>query len=811
MRNLFHLFTVLFLVSALGVAYAQTNTTLQYQGSLFDSQGAPVTTNKTITFRLFNDAETGESGDALWTETLAVDIADGFFTVPLGSVNAFDESVFKETELWLELEIDSETLSPRQPVTAVPWARRAFSVEGKVEATSITSEGSVTVGGSEVINASGQWVGSTQMATDLNCSECVSSSEVDFNYADSASKGGPAASALTADSASDLSCLGCVSDTEVVFNVCAANENGDANYALNSDKLDNLDSTAFEAAGSSEAAVATHEANYSHLSPEQLQELAGSKVRSFQGDRVLGPNGSFQSYVHVFESVEPKVYLYLYGKSTASNSGYPTMPLGTIIAWDKSLNDATGDLPDGFVECNGQSISDPNSPLNGITIPNLNGDSENPKRFLRGGNTSGNFVGEDEHTLTIAELPPHSHSVGGSYSTNGSEQKIGNTTRGDSNNQPYSITSGSTGNGTPFNIVPSSYEVVWIIKIKEPQVSPTSIEIWIDGMNQTAELSDQNSMGASHYDSENNRWGTGSVWETGRLDLSNIISWDIGTHSIEFKETGGTGGRLIYFLYVVQAAPQSIAFANDTCQSPQEINISSGVATVGGSTEDMLGEHAAEDDLSPADCGGEGGGDVVYSVTLLERSSLEFNVNAPFSPRTYVLDSPCENESVIACGEDSISTGELEIGTYYFVVDSDAADQNGDFSFTVTSSSTPLPDNDSCSSSETLDVSSENASTSGTNEFAVNRYGGSCGGDVGSDVVYQFTLTETHDLTATLTPTFSAVMYLRANDCESGFVVTCSDTNTINLSGLGAGTYYLFVDGETALDEGTFDLSIQLD
>ncbi len=205
------------------IVYAQTNTTLQYQGSLFDSQGAPVTTNKTITFRLFSDAETGESSDALWTETLAVDIADGFFTVPLGSVNAFDESVFKETELWLELEIDSETLSPRQPVAAVPWARRAFSVEGKVEATSITSEGSVTVGGSEVINASGQWVGSTQTATDLNCSGCVDTSEVSFNVC-IADESGNAAYADEAGTASALDCTGCVAASQLADDYTTAAE-----------------------------------------------------------------------------------------------------------------------------------------------------------------------------------------------------------------------------------------------------------------------------------------------------------------------------------------------------------------------------------------------------------------------------------------------------------------------------------------------------------------------------------------------------------------------------------------------------------
>ena len=57
------------------------------------------------------------------------------------------------------------------------------------------------------------------------------------------------------------------------------------------------------------------------------------------------------------------------------------IPVAGITAWHKSLG---GSLPANFVECNGQTISDTSSPLDGQTIPNLNdGD------LLRGNTSSG--------------------------------------------------------------------------------------------------------------------------------------------------------------------------------------------------------------------------------------------------------------------------------------------------------------------------------------------------------------------------------------------------------------------------------------
>jgi hypothetical protein len=81
---------------------------------------------------------------------------------------------------------------------------------------------------------------------------------------------------------------------------------------------------------------------------------------------------------------------------------------------------------------------------------------------------------------------------------------------------------------------------------------PQAVQIWIDGVNYTADIGDQNSKGATMYDSLNNDWGIDGTteWNTGKLDLSDIIDWTAGEHYIEFKCTSVIGGRLLYSLYI---------------------------------------------------------------------------------------------------------------------------------------------------------------------------------------------------------------------------------------------------------------------
>lgn len=59
------------------------------------------------------------------------------------------------------------------------------------------------------------------------------------------------------------------------------------------------------------------------------------------------------------------------------------MPIAGVTAWDKAMT--SEGLPEGFVECNGQTVNDAESPLDGQSVPDLNGNN----RLLKGNSSSG--------------------------------------------------------------------------------------------------------------------------------------------------------------------------------------------------------------------------------------------------------------------------------------------------------------------------------------------------------------------------------------------------------------------------------------
>jgi hypothetical protein len=85
------------------------------------------------------------------------------------------------------------------------------------------------------------------------------------------------------------------------------------------------------------------------------------------------------------------------------------VPIGGIVPWMKSITNMPA-LPGEFVECNGQTISDTQSPYS-TAVPNLNG-SGVTQRFLRGSSVqssgqyvSGNCGGAETHTHTRSTTP----------------------------------------------------------------------------------------------------------------------------------------------------------------------------------------------------------------------------------------------------------------------------------------------------------------------------------------------------------------------------------------------------------------------
>jgi hypothetical protein len=74
------------------------------------------------------------------------------------------------------------------------------------------------------------------------------------------------------------------------------------------------------------------------------------------------------------------------------------VPIGTVLMWERERV-GTPALPPNFVECNGQTLDDPESPYDGQPMPdhNLTG------RFPRAGSGSGQFGGFDSFGTATAE------------------------------------------------------------------------------------------------------------------------------------------------------------------------------------------------------------------------------------------------------------------------------------------------------------------------------------------------------------------------------------------------------------------------
>ena len=111
----------------------------------------------------------------------------------------------------------------------------------------------------------------------------------------------------------------------------------------------------------------------------------------------------------------------------------PFVPIGAMLPWAKSLAGVPATLPTNYVECNGQVLSDTESPLDGTTLPDLNV----TQRFLRGASTSGTTGGDDQINFTTQEAGPDA------------------TPRFQAFRLP-----------NPADNKPAFYEVVWIIRVK---------------------------------------------------------------------------------------------------------------------------------------------------------------------------------------------------------------------------------------------------------------------------------------------------------------------------------------------------------
>ncbi|MBQ9432239.1 MAG: tail fiber protein [Kiritimatiellae bacterium] len=144
-------------------------------------------------------------------------------------------------------------------------------------------------------------------------------------------------------------------------------------------------------------------------------------------------------------------------------SGYGSIPKGGIIMW----SGAASNIPDGWALCNGQKV-------NGVTTPDLR------DRFIAGaGNlyAVGEKGGQMSVTLTVAQMPRHSHEYVGDDMLAGIEPGCSTTLRETTTKYDADSTIGNgrhshvyatsqAGNNVAHENRPPFYALCFIIRVK---------------------------------------------------------------------------------------------------------------------------------------------------------------------------------------------------------------------------------------------------------------------------------------------------------------------------------------------------------
>src|SRR5262245_48728277 len=130
---------------------------LHFQARLVHNFDGPLSGATSVTVSVY-DVPSG--GAPLWQERQSVNAANGVVNLLLGSVSAMPAGLFEGGDRYLALAVNGDgEMAPRQRIAATPFARRAANADD-VAGRDITRH-SVSIDGKLVINALGEWVGST--------------------------------------------------------------------------------------------------------------------------------------------------------------------------------------------------------------------------------------------------------------------------------------------------------------------------------------------------------------------------------------------------------------------------------------------------------------------------------------------------------------------------------------------------------------------------------------------------------------------------------------------------------------------------
>ena len=124
-RQIMGLLVVVGLIMASEVG-AEINTLLNYQGRLLSTNGQPVNGNVTIAVAIYTNVIGGSQVIPESVGTVAVQ--DGVYSFHFGTNNAELKQALMNEQCWLEVSVNGGALSPRQQLTAVPYALTAYGL-----------------------------------------------------------------------------------------------------------------------------------------------------------------------------------------------------------------------------------------------------------------------------------------------------------------------------------------------------------------------------------------------------------------------------------------------------------------------------------------------------------------------------------------------------------------------------------------------------------------------------------------------------------------------------------------------------------
>ncbi|MGH8015221.1 MAG: hypothetical protein ACREBV_03425, partial [Candidatus Zixiibacteriota bacterium] len=100
-----------------------------YQGILASPSGTPLEDSTvSVEFRIYN---TASGGSSVWSETQSVTTDNqGRFNVTLGLLNPIEDTVFRETERFLSINVESDGELPRIKLVSMGYANRISTIDG---------------------------------------------------------------------------------------------------------------------------------------------------------------------------------------------------------------------------------------------------------------------------------------------------------------------------------------------------------------------------------------------------------------------------------------------------------------------------------------------------------------------------------------------------------------------------------------------------------------------------------------------------------------------------------------------------------